>query len=119
MTPSPKKPGRLVDVREGPNIRLSFDGGRAFYQSPDIRVDAFVVRPVVPEPGVFDDYPDHGQAFWGLYGVMPVRAVPDLHADLYYLGLDRRKAAFDLGVADQTVQSLGKGAALSAHDSSA
>src|SRR6202011_2140819 len=41
---------RLVDVREGPNVRLSFDGGRAFYQSPDIRVDAFVVRPVVPKP---------------------------------------------------------------------
>jgi hypothetical protein len=26
---------RLVDVREGPNVLLSFDGGRAFYQSPD------------------------------------------------------------------------------------
>ena len=99
--------GRLVDVREGPNIRLSFDGGRAFYQSPDIRVDAFVVRPVVPEPGVFDDYPDHGQAFWGLYSIIPVRAVPGLYADLYYLGLDRRDAAFDSGVANQTVQSLG------------
>jgi hypothetical protein len=64
---------RLVDVREGPNVRLSFDGGRAFYQSPNIRVDAFVVRPVVPKPGVFDDYSDPGQAFWGLYSVMPVR----------------------------------------------
>jgi hypothetical protein len=98
---------RLVDVREGPNVRLSFDGGRAFYQSPDIRVDAFVVRPVVPKPGVFDDHSDPGQAFWGLYGVMPVRAVPGLNADLYYLGLDRRNAAFDSGVANQTVHSLG------------
>ncbi len=25
--------GRLVDVREGPNIRLSFDGGRVLYES--------------------------------------------------------------------------------------
>jgi hypothetical protein len=86
---------RLVDVREGPNVRLSFDGGRAFYQSPNIRVDAFVVRPVVPQPGVFDDYSDPGQAFWGLYSVMPVRPVPGLSADLYYLSLDRRNAAFD------------------------
>ena len=88
-------------------VRLSFDGGRAFYQSPDIRVDAFVVRPVVPKPGVFDDYSDPGQAFWGLYSVMPVRPVPGLSADLYYLGLDRRNAAFDSGVANQTVHSLG------------
>ncbi len=98
---------RLVDVREGPNVRLSFDGGRAFYQSPDIRVDAFVVRPVVPKPGVFDDYSDPGQAFWGLYSVMPVRPVPGLSADLYYLGLDRRNAAFNSGVANQTVHSVG------------
>jgi alginate export protein len=98
---------RLVDVREGPNVRLSFDGGRAFYQSPDIRVDTFLVRPVVPEPGVFDDHSDPGQAFWGLYSVMPVRPVPGLNADLYYLGLDRRNAAFDSGVANQTVHSLG------------
>ena len=101
---------RLVDVREGPNVRLSFDGGRAFYQSPDIaEVDAFLVRPVVPKPGVFDDYSDPGQAFWGLYSVMPVRPVPGLNADLFYLGLDRRNAAFDSGVANQTVHSLGHG----------
>src|SRR3984893_15299085 len=55
--------------------------------SPNIRVDAFVVRPVFPKPGVFDDYSDPGQAFWGIYSVMPVRPVPGLSADLYYLGL--------------------------------
>jgi hypothetical protein len=38
---------------------------------------------------------------------MPVRPVPGLSADLYYLGLDRRNAAFDSGVADQTVHSVG------------
>ena len=38
---------RLVDVREGPNVRLSFDGGRVFYESPALRIDAFGVAPVV------------------------------------------------------------------------
>jgi hypothetical protein len=98
---------RLVDISRRAERRLSFDGGRAFYQSPNIRVDAFVVRPVVPKPGVFDYYSDPGRAFWGLYSVMPVRPVPGLTADLYYRGLDRRNAAFDSGVANQTVHSVG------------
>jgi hypothetical protein len=99
--------GRLVDVREGPNIRLSFDGGRAFYESSDLRLDAFVTRPVIPEPGYFDDYADRTQAFWGLYAVMPVKAVPGLHVDVYYLGLDRQNAVFDSGTANERRHSLG------------
>ncbi len=98
---------RLVDVREGPNIRLSFDGGRVFYQSSDIRVDAFLVSPVIPERGVFDDSADRGQAFWGLYSVMPVEAVLGLDIDLYYLGIDRHNVPFDSGSANETRHSLG------------
>ena len=104
--------GRLVDVREGPNIRLSFDGGRLFYESPDLRLDAFGAAPVVPERGVFDDrsiarQPFPGEAFWGVYGVMPVRAVPGLHVDLYYLGLIRQNAPFNSGVADERRHTMG------------
>ena len=104
--------GRLVDVREGPNIRLSFDGGRVFYESPAIRVDAFGAAPVVPERGIFDDHSDAlqpfpGKAFWGVYATMPVGAVPGLHVDLYYLGLIRQNAPFNSGVADETRHTLG------------
>jgi Alginate export len=103
---------RLVDVREGPNIHLSFDGGRVFYESPALRVDAFGAAPVVPERGVFDDHTDAGQpfpgqTFWGLYSVMPVGAVPGLHIDLYYLGLIRQNAPFNSGVADETRHTIG------------
>jgi hypothetical protein len=38
---------------------------------------------------------------------MPVQAVPGLHVDLYYLGLDRRNSTFDSGTANETRQSLG------------
>jgi len=104
--------GRLVDVREGPNIRLSFDGGRVFYESPTLRLDAFGAAPVVPERGVFDDHSDAqqpfpGKAFWGLYGVMPVSLVPGLHVDIYYLGIIRKNAPYDSGVADETRHSVG------------
>jgi Alginate export len=104
--------GRLVDVREGPNIHLSFDGGRIFYESPGLRIDAFGGAPVVPQPGVFDDHPEPhqpfpGQTFWGLYSVMAVGAVPGLHVDLYYLGIIRQNAPYNSGVADETRQTLG------------
>jgi len=98
---------RLVDVREGPNIRQSFDGGRFIYQSPDLRLDAFATKPVIPERGYFDDRTDSNQSFWGLYGVMPVHAVPGLNVDFYYLGLDRQNATFDSGTANETRHSLG------------
>lgn len=104
---------RLVDVREGPNIRLSFDGGRAIYQSPDLRVDAFAVKPVVPVPGFdpggdyFGAHYDQGTSFWGLYGVAPVRAVPGLNDDFYYLGIDRRNVTFDTDTASEERHTLG------------
>jgi len=105
--------GRLIDVREGPNIRQSWDGGRAFYESPDLRLDAFVTKPVVPVPGFYPGgaylgaHFDPGQDFWGLYGVMPVRAVPGLHVDLYYLGLNRRNVTYESDTANETAQTLG------------
>ena len=98
---------RFVDVREGPNIRLSFDGGRVFYESPGLRLDAFVTKPVFPERGYFDDPTDQRQSFWGLYGVMPVPAIPGLHADIYYLGLNHEDSTFDSGTANETRHSLG------------
>ena len=103
---------RLVDVREGPNIRLSFDGGRIFYESAALRLDVFGTAPVVVERGVFDDRsiarePFPGKAFWGIYGVVPVGAVPGLHIDLYYLGLMRQNAPYNSGVADETRHSVG------------
>ena len=104
---------RLVDVREGPNIRLSFDGGRAFYQSPDLRVDAFVLKPVTPVPGFypgggyFGAYATPGQDFWGLYGVTPIRAVPGLNDDFYYLGIDRENVTFNTSTANETRHTLG------------
>ncbi len=98
---------RLVSVRESPNIRRSFDGVRAFYRDGEFRLDAFVTKPVQDKPGVFDDQPDESQLFWGLYAVTPVSFIPSLYADLYYLGLDRKNALFDEGVAREERHSIG------------
>lgn len=99
---------RLVSVRESPNIRRAFDGVRAAWiVSPDARVDTFLMRPVSPQSGVFDDQSDPSQAFWGVYATSPVPGIPTLKTDLYYLGLDRDSAKFAQGVADEHRHTVG------------
>ncbi|AZO81926.1 MULTISPECIES: alginate export family protein [unclassified Bosea (in: a-proteobacteria)] len=99
---------RLISVRDSPNIRRAFDGVRAAWiASPDTRIDAFLVRPVVPLAGLFDDKSDPAQVFWGIYGTSPVPGVPALKADLYYLGLNRENARFAQGTADEHRHTVG------------
>src|SRR4030095_11974961 len=63
---------RLISFREGPNVRLSFDGLKTILRIGEWQVDAFAVKPVRTRPGAFDDDPDPNQKFWGLYAVTPV-----------------------------------------------
>ena len=98
---------RLVSVREGPNVRQSFDGLRATWHKKDWRVDAFVTRPVETNPGAWDDGPDPDAEFWGLYGTAPFRPLAGGKADVYYLGLRRNEATFDQGTGRELRHSLG------------
>jgi hypothetical protein len=58
--------GRLVSVREGPNVRQSFDGVKIRARAGAWNIDAFAVRPDLDKPGFFDNAPDHKTAFWGI-----------------------------------------------------
>lgn len=99
---------RLVSVRESPNIRRAFDGVRAAWiGAGDTRIDAFLVRPVSPQLGNFNDSNDRTQLFWGAYATTAVPAVPGLKADLYYLGLERDEARFAQGTATEHRHTLG------------
>lgn len=98
---------RLVSFREGPNVRLSFDGVKVILKVSGWQVDAFAVKPVRTKTGVFDDDPDPEKSFWGLYAVTPVSWLPGGNADLYYLGLDRKNASFDQGTANELRHSVG------------
>jgi hypothetical protein len=98
---------RLVSVREGPNVRQSFDAVKAFYQTPRGQVDAFVSRPVQTDRGVFDDAGDRNRRLWGLYAVRELPGFLDSHLDLYYLGFTEKSAAFESGTADERRHSLG------------
>jgi hypothetical protein len=98
--------GRLVDPREGPNVRQSFDAVRALFKVNEWNVSAFVSRPVETNPRAFTDG-DLDQVFWGIYGTRPMGIIQEMSVDLYYLGLERDAAEFDKGVAREERHSFG------------
>lgn len=98
---------RLISVREGPNVRRSFDGFRAMVRTGDVRVDGFAARPAETNRYLFDDGPDNAQAIWGSYAVLPFPLLAGGKLDLYYIGLFRRTAGFDQGAARETRHSAG------------
>lgn len=97
--------GRLIDVREGPNVRLSFIGFRLLNKVGSWRIDALAVRPRLDNFGFFDDYPNHQVEFWGVYGWRPLSR--GVSIDAYYLGLNRAQATYQRGTAPEQRHSLG------------
>jgi len=99
---------RYISAREGPNVRQTFDGVRLAFSSDRWTVNILATKPVQSKLGIFDDAPDSSQTFWGLYASRPLTpAVTGFHLDLYYLGLDRKRARFVQGTAREQRHSVG------------
>jgi hypothetical protein len=98
--------GRLVSIREVPNVRASFDGVRLIFNTRKWRIDTFAVKPVFTQPGFFDDKPDHTQTFWGAFATGPVPSAP-FNLDVYYFGLKRKIGVFNQGVGPETRHTAG------------
>lgn len=96
---------RLVGLREGPNIRQSFDMVRAIYDGGPYNVTAFLGRPVKIGPKNFDDVSDPAQGFSGVYAILPLAR--NAFADFYYLDLRRDGAKFAQGTADERRHNVG------------
>lgn len=75
---------RLISARDGPNIRLAFDGAQLLYKSAQWRVTVLGVRPADNFPGRFDDSTDRSQSLWGAYATY--RRAANLSTDFYYFG---------------------------------
>lgn len=97
---------RLISVREGANVRLSFDGVRLLQRVGDWQIDAFAVAPVETDPGVFDDGSESGRRLWGVYAAGPI-SEDVLAVDLFYFGYWNTAGTFDQGTARETRHSLG------------
>lgn len=99
---------RLVSIREGPNVRRSFDGVRGTWVIADkMRADVFAVRPVAPRVGNFDDRSSSAEEFWGAYLSNASTGLQGLQADLYYLGLNRDNAGFAQARAQEKRHTVG------------
>lgn len=101
--------GRLVDFREGTNVRRKFDGGLARLSRGNWRLDVVAARPADDEPGFFDDGTNGSQALWGAYATgrsldwLPFGS----SLDLYYLGYRNDDSTYQQGSAAETRQTVG------------
>lgn len=98
---------RIVGVREGPNVRRTFDGARLLLELADWRIDALYARPRSEERGVFDDETRDDQALWGVYAAGRPGLLGSGGIDVYYLGFEADDARFAQGAADETRHSVG------------
>jgi hypothetical protein len=98
--------GALVATREL-NVRRPFDGVRLVLRPQHWQLDIFAVKPVLTRNNLFDDAPDPGQTFWGVWATKPKGLLFVKRLDLYYLGLDRKNAQFDQGTARERRNTLG------------
>ena len=99
--------GRLVDPREGPNVRRTFDGARLIHEGTSWTLNGLYVRPREDEPGVFDDPTSDTQALWGLYSVRKSLGFLGSSLDLYDLGYENEEALYVQGSAPERRNSLG------------
>ena len=99
--------GRLIDVREGPNVRRTFDALRLIIEQSKWRLDGFVAHPRTIKFGEFDDRTNRNQSLWGLYLTVDANPFPAGNIDLYYLGYQNHNSTFAQGTADEHRHTLG------------
>lgn len=98
---------RLVGIREGPNVRQNFDGLRLTLKKMSWTTDLLAAKYDESNPGIFDDWPNHAITFWGLYATHPVSFLGKATLDLYYLGVDKKKAVYSRGVGREQRETVG------------
>jgi hypothetical protein len=97
---------RLVGLREGPNIRRTFDAASIAYLAPRFNVEALLASEVVPLFDVFDNRRNEAMLFWGVVSQLRLLPLPGA-TELYYLGFDVEKARYNDGVAPETRHTFG------------
>ncbi|SKB93860.1 Alginate export [Soonwooa buanensis] len=97
--------GRLISVREGPNVRLNFDGVKLMYSRDRFTSDVFVMADVILNKGVFDNKSTKKANLWGMYNTIVL--APSHNLDVYYLGVSRNSTNFNDSTAKELRHSIG------------
>lgn len=98
---------RLISVREGTNIRQSFDGGRLIRKDKKHQTDFLFYLYNPQEIRAFDNDINDDRLLWGIYHVWNINKSNNL--DLYYLGVDNdaNTTRFEEASAKETRHSVG------------
>jgi hypothetical protein len=103
---------RLVGLREGPNIRRTFDAARAIFKSGSLTLDAFYGKEVKPlfyafdnDFSLFNDNPANPK-LWGLYSQFKIKGDIGKN-ELYYLGFKSNFSALNDITGEEKRHTLG------------
>ncbi|MEM9103350.1 MAG: alginate export family protein [Pseudomonadota bacterium] len=97
---------RLVSVRDGPNVRRAFDGGKIIVDVENVETNVFYLQEVKVKEGAFDDTNNKDEELWGFYTTWGhVNRLTNI--DVYYLGSDRATEQYVQGVDRDERHSLG------------
>ncbi|PLC40607.1 hypothetical protein C0Q88_22700 [Ralstonia pickettii] len=99
--------GALIGLRDGPNVRQVWDGVRASYVEEKWRWDAFAVRPVQVEAGVFDDRTLPGQKLSGVHVTGSPLGMESLAVDAFYYHNVNPQVNFLAATEEETTDTLG------------
>ncbi|WP_439490188.1 alginate export family protein [Algoriphagus sp.] len=98
--------GRLVDIREGPNVRRSFDFVEFNYHTNNFKAQTFFSIPVKSSQGVFNnDYLNFDETFSGVYTTTSFSGSTNL--DAYALYQKENEAIYESGKKNERRASLG------------
>lgn len=97
---------RLLDPREGPNVRRSFDHLSMTISKGEKEVRVFAGSPVVLQDGIFDNNDfENEEWLWGTY--LSKIFAGNFNVDTYYLGSHYGEATYALGTEEELRHSLG------------
>ena len=98
---------RFVSVREGANVRQSFDGVQLFVNVGKWQFSPTVFKPVTTRRGVFDDQTNSQQTFYGGYAA---RSMPKKFKGIFVIfanELDSKRLRYEQGIGRESRQTLG------------
>lgn len=97
--------GRLISVREGPNVRLYFTGAKLMYASKNLSLDGFAMFTDTINPGKFDNKRSKNINLWGAYAKIIFPKAGNL--DAYYMGIRRDESQFEEGINKEIRHTVG------------
>lgn len=98
--------GRLVDVREGPNSRRSFDMIRLMVENKKLISNVFYGSEVKVPTGFFDNNSSDAPYTWGLSFMANTNKILGYTA-LYYAGFDAKLVKYNAGINPETRHTIG------------